>query len=317
MNRNIVHRLAVLAILLITINRLLGVCLSSKLSQNNDSGALREISEREEVELYRKLGQSMAWILYWSSENKPCYSGENISLKNMLMKHKDEQLLAAIEATRSEISVTIDSIHHRFLFGRTKNRSIYLKDNRSYCEATYDESVRLYESSSRLAKQVMQDILNRKARLEGKEPVDLNQKEDIVYSEYKWINAQSLMANKEINKSDWNAEKRSLYAKMLTAIAVDSRISCQPNLVLELLVPDFNPADPGTYIFMKEPPESTGFINKSIVWIIFGINDKTLDYEVADIRVISLEEEVDYFLPIIKRTNPKTVKLICGHPFNK
>ena len=318
MNRNVVLRFVVLAIMLLTIIKLVGVFLStSHLSQKNDTSALREISEREEAELYRKLGQSMSWMLYWWSEYEPCYSGENISLKNMLMKHKDEQLLAAIEATRSEVSVTIDSIHHRFLFGRTKNRGIYLKGSQSYCEATYDESVRLYESTSRLAKQVMQDILNRKAKLEGKEPVDVSQKEDIVYSDYKWINAQSLMANKEINKSDWNVEKRSLYAKMLTAISVDSRVSCQPNLEIELLVPDFNPIDPGTYVFIKEPPESDDFIREYIVKITFGINQSTMDYEVADIRLILLKEEVDYFLPIIKRTRPVTVKLLCGQPFNK
>lgn len=318
MNRNVVLRFVILAITHLTIISLVGAGLStSHLSQKGDTSNLRKISEREEAELYRKLGQSMAWILYWSNENVPCYSGENISLKNMLMKHKDEQLLAAIEATRSEISVTIDSIHHRFVFGRTKNRSIYLKGRTSYCEDTYDESVRLYESTSSLAKQVMQDILNRKAKLEGKEPVDVNQKEDIVYSDYKWINASSLMANKNINKSDWNAEKRSLYVKILTAISVDSRISCQPNLVIELLVPDFSPADPGTYIFIKGPLVSGSLLLESIVKIDFGINDKKMDYEVADMRLISLQDEVDYFLPIIKRTNPKTVKLVCGQPYNK
>ncbi len=318
MNRNVVLRFVILALMLLNIIGPVRVSLSTSNSYlKSDMSNLQEISEKEEAELYRKLGQSMTWIVYWASDNMKCLSGENISLQRQLDKHKDEQLLAVIEATKSEVSVTIDSIHHRFVFGRTKNKSIYLKGRKNYCETTYDESVRLYESSSRLAKQVMQDILNRKAKLEGKEPVDLNQKEDIVYSEYKWINVQSLMANKEINKSDWNAEKRSLYAKMLTAIAVDSRISCQPNLEIELLVPDFNPIDPGTYVFIKEPPESDDFIRETIVKITFGINNSTMDYEVADIRLILLKEEVDYFLPIIKRTRPVTVKLLCGQPFNK
>src|SRR5205085_8024593 len=88
-----------------------------------DSGKAQQISSLstvEESELLRMMPIIISWIVDWSSDEDPCFDGGNIALASQLRNIQSKKVRAIIELTKSRMYVTLDEIHHRFVFGRTQ-----------------------------------------------------------------------------------------------------------------------------------------------------------------------------------------------------
>lgn len=275
-----------------------------------------EMSQEEKAELLRMIPHVIAWMVDWYSGDKaPCPEGENIALKNQLEKAPNKQVMATIEASRSKIFVTMDALHHRFVFGRTQGKGLYLQTHNRYCTSSYAEHVKKYEDSSKIAIQTMKATLDKLSALGIKVPSESEEDKVILYREDVLFDVSSLLPDKQRHaerKSEWDIAKKSLYNKFLNAVSLDSRVTCEKGLEIELSIPDFEIDDPGIYLLLIERPGYSNASGRSIVYLGFRKNDSNTGHEISEIKLIGLEDEVNYFAKKIKEKSPRAEKIICG-----
>ncbi len=306
---------SVVALLLLTVLMIGVKSQVGLLSARDIADQSQSVSVEEEAELLRMIPVVTAWIVGWSSDNEPCRNGQNIALKAQLEKMSGKQVTAKIEVSKSKIYVSMDELHHRFVFRRTQAKGLYLEKHQPYCGNSYDEDVKENAESSTRALQIMKDMKDKLSAIGIHVPDESEQSTSIIYREDRLFEISSLIHNKKPaaeKAAEWGDAKKALYNKILNSVSLDSRVTCEEDYEIALAIPDFEVDDPGIYVLLNERPGYYNASGQSIVYLAFSKNDSNTGSEISEVKRIGLEDEVRYFSQKIKEKSSRTTKIICG-----
>lgn len=272
------------------------------------------LSSDEEAELLKAIPHVINWIIDWSSSKEVCPDGENIALANQIRNTSSKRLMAKIELTKRNIYVTIDSLHHRFVFGRTQIGRIYLEDYSSYCESSYIEHVKKHEFSSKNALQPLRDMLEKLPKPKGDLQNESLQNEIITYQQDKYIDVPALISKTKYDaetKTEQELTKTFLHRKALNLVSSDTRISCEEGQTIRLVIPEFSLNDPGIYALLQERPGYFNVSGQSIVYFSFAKRYSDAKIDISNVKRISSDEEVNFFSSRITQRPSRTFITRC------